>query len=136
MMIFYEDTNVVRLIPVWIASYSISLLDAGKFSHIACSIISPIGALSCRLTLAPVCREATSTLGIHQPVVPRSASCWGISAKKYANICPFNAKWGLYWILNSLSSIGHQTILSNRPGLCIVLRKGRLVSTMIGCAWK
>ena len=75
MMIFSEDMDVARLIPTRITSYSVSLLDAGKSSRMACSIISPTGALSCKPTPAPVCREAPSTLRIHQPALPRSASC-------------------------------------------------------------
>ena len=37
-----------------IASYSVSLLDAGKFSRMACSILSLFGALSYKPTPAPV----------------------------------------------------------------------------------
>ena len=74
MMIFPEDIDVARLIPVRIASYSVSLLDAGKFSRIACSILFLVGALSCKSTLAPVCREAPSTLRIHQSALPGSTS--------------------------------------------------------------
>ena len=37
---------------------------------------------------------------------------------------------------NSLSLIAHQAIRPDRSGLCIVLLKGWLVSTVIGCAWK
>ena len=54
MMSFYEDTDFTRSILVRIASYSISLLDAGKSSRIACSIFSLVGALSCKPTPAPV----------------------------------------------------------------------------------
>ena len=75
MMIFSEDTDVVRSIPTRFASYSVSLLDAGKSSHKACSILSPVGALSCKPTPTPVCREAPSTLRIHQPTLLGSASC-------------------------------------------------------------
>ena len=39
MMIFSEDTDIARLILARIASYSVSLLDAGKSSHMACSIL-------------------------------------------------------------------------------------------------
>ena len=66
MAIFYEDTNVVRSIPARIASYSVSLLDAMKSNSMACCIISPVGALSCKPTPASICREASSTLRIHQ----------------------------------------------------------------------
>ena len=136
MMISYEDTKISRFIPARIASYSASLLDAVKSNRIACSILSSIGALSCKPTPTPVFREAPSTLRIHQLMLPGSTSYWTISAKKFANICPFIAKWGLYWIPNLLSSIAHHAILPDKSSLCIVLRKGRLVSMTIGCAWK
>ena len=54
MMSFYEDIDFARSIPAMITSYSVSLLDAGKSSRMACSIISPVGALSCKLTSAPI----------------------------------------------------------------------------------
>ena len=65
MMIFSEDTEIVRFIPARIASYSVSLLDAGKSNRVACSILSLIGALSCKLTPALICLEEPSTLRIH-----------------------------------------------------------------------
>ena len=46
MMSFYEDTDFARSILARIASYSISLLDAGKPTRMACSILSLVGALS------------------------------------------------------------------------------------------
>ena len=88
MMIFSEDTEIARSIPARIASYSVSLLDAGKPNRIACSILSPTGALSAKPILAPVCREVPSTLRIHQSMLPGSTSCCGISTRKYANIYP------------------------------------------------
>ena len=75
MMIFFEDTEIVRSIAARIASYSASLLDEGKANHIACSILYPVRALSCRLTPTSVCQEATSTLRIHQSALPGSTSC-------------------------------------------------------------
>ena len=48
MMSFYEDTDFARSITPRIASYSVSLLDAGKSSHMACSILSLSGDLSCK----------------------------------------------------------------------------------------
>ena len=96
MMIFFEDTKVARSILARIASYSFSLLDVGKSTRIAYSILSPVGALSYKPTPTLVFREALSTLRIHQPTLPGSASCWGIFAKKSANICSFNATRGLY----------------------------------------
>ena len=136
MMIFYEDMEIVRSIPVRIASYSASLLDAGKFNRIDCSILSSVGGLSCKPTSTPIYWDAPSTLSIHQSELPGSTSCWGIYAKTSSNICHFIAKRGLYWMPNSLSSIAHRAILLDKLGLCMVLRKGRLVSMMIGCAWK
>ena len=55
MMIFSEDTEITRSIPARIASYSASLLDAGKYNRIAYSIISSVRALSCKSTPAPIC---------------------------------------------------------------------------------
>ena len=133
-MIFSEDTEFARSIPARIASYSASLLDAGKSNCIACSILSPVGALSCKPTSTPVCQEVPSTLRIHQSALPESVSYWGISAKKSANICPFITKRGLYWILNLLSSIAHRAILPGKSGLFMVLRKRRLVNMTIRCA--
>ena len=126
----------MRSIPARIASYSTSLLDAGKSNRIACSILSPVGAISCKSTLTPVYRGVPSTLRIHQSALSGSTFCWGISAKKYVNLCPFIAKQGLYWIPIFLSSIAHRAILLDKSGLCMVLRKERLVSMMIGHAWK
>ena len=61
MMIFSKDMDIVRLIPTMIALYLASLLEAGKSRHMACSIISPVGDLSCSPRLALVCPEAPST---------------------------------------------------------------------------
>ena len=47
MMIFSEDLEIARLIPGMIASYSASLFEARKSKCMACSIISPVGALCC-----------------------------------------------------------------------------------------
>ena len=132
MMIFSKDTEIVRSILDRIVSYSTSFLDVGSLNCIACFILSPVRALSCKPTPAPVYLEAPSTLRFHQSELPEFASCWGISAKNSA----FIAKRGLYWIPNSLSSIVHRAILLNKLGLCMVLCKGRLVNTTIGCAWK
>ena len=37
---------------------------------------------------------------------------------------------------NSLSSIAHRAICPERSSLYIVLLRGRLVSIVLGCAWK
>ena len=55
MMIFSEDTEIVSSISARIASHLGSLLDTRKSNHITCSIFSPVGALSCKLTPASVC---------------------------------------------------------------------------------
>ena len=65
MMIFSKDTKIARLILARIASYSVSLLDTGKFNRMACFILYPVGALTVKPTPAPVFREAPSTLRIH-----------------------------------------------------------------------
>ena len=65
MMSFYEDADFVRLIPARIALYSVSLLNTRKSNRMVCSIISPVGALSCKPTLAPVWQEAPSILRVH-----------------------------------------------------------------------
>ena len=96
MMSFSEDANFERSTPARIASYSVSLLDAGKSSCMAFYILSPIEALSCKPTLTPVWRETSSTLRIHQPTLPGPHPNGGSSAKKSANIYPFNAMRGLY----------------------------------------
>ena len=54
MMSFSEDIDFVRLTLARIALYSVSLLDTGKSSRMACSILSPVGALSCKSTPTPV----------------------------------------------------------------------------------
>ena len=75
MMIFSEDTEIARSIPARIASYSTSLLDAKKYNRIVYSIISPIGALSCRPTPVPIFQEAPSALRIHESALLGSVSC-------------------------------------------------------------
>ena len=55
MMIFSKDTEIAKSIPARIASYFVSLLDAGKPNCMACSILYPVGALSVKPTPAPVC---------------------------------------------------------------------------------
>ena len=88
MMIFLEDTDVARSIPTRIDSYLVSLLESSLMTY---SILSYVGDLSCKPTPAPACREALSTLRIHQRFI-RVCVLLG----KSANICPFNAKRGLY----------------------------------------
>ena len=66
MMIFSEDTKIARSIPIIIASYSASLLEAGKSKRMACSIISMVGALSCSPSPTFDCRKVPSSFRIHQ----------------------------------------------------------------------
>ena len=54
MMSFSKDTDFARLTSARIASYLVSLLDEGKSSFMACSILSLVGALSYKLTPALV----------------------------------------------------------------------------------
>ena len=65
MMIFSEDMKIAKSITARIASYSASLLDAGKSNYIACSILFPIWVISCKPIPALVYQEASSTLRIH-----------------------------------------------------------------------
>ena len=95
IMIFSKDTEIARSIPARIASYSISLLDTRKSNRIAYSILSSVGALSCKPTPAPVCREAPSTLSIHQSTLPGSVYCWGILLKSLPISIPLLAS-GVY----------------------------------------
>ena len=75
MMIFSEDIEIARSIPTMIASYLASLLEAGKFRRMGCSMISPVEALSCSPKRAPVCHEPPSTFRIHQSKLSNSISC-------------------------------------------------------------
>ena len=47
---------MARSSPVTIASYSDSLLEAGKSKRMTCSITSPVGASSCSPSPAPIYR--------------------------------------------------------------------------------
>ena len=75
MIIFLKDTEIARSIPAMIASYSTSLLEEGKSKRMACSIISPVGALSSNPRPAPVFHEAPSTFRAHQLELYGSISC-------------------------------------------------------------
>ena len=75
MMIFSENTEIAKSSLAMIASYSASLLEAGKFSCMAYSMTSPVGALSCSPRPAPICHEAPSTFKVHQPKLSSSISC-------------------------------------------------------------
>ena len=75
MIIFSKDTKIARSTPAVIASYSALLLEAGKSKRMACSIISPVGALSYSPRPALVYREMTSTFRVQQPDPYGSISC-------------------------------------------------------------
>ena len=74
MMIFSKDMEIERSSPAIIASYSASLLEAEKFKHMACYIISPIKASSCSPSPTPVCRKVPSTFSVHQLELPNFIS--------------------------------------------------------------
>ena len=75
MMIFSEDMEVARLSLAIIVSYSASLLETEKFKRMACSMTSPVGALSCSPRLDPVYHEAPSTFRVHHLEPSGSISC-------------------------------------------------------------
>ena len=75
MIIFSEDTEIVRSIPAMIASYSASLLEAGKSKRMACFIISSVGALICSPSPAPAYSEVPSTFRVHQRELSDFVSC-------------------------------------------------------------
>ena len=91
--------------PAIMASYSDSLLEALKPRQTACSILSPIGEVNCRLMSAPDCLEAPSTQRVHQPFLSGQVSGCGISTRKSAKTSPFFESLGLYWMPYSLNSI-------------------------------
>ena len=99
------DIAAANLIPARMTSYFDSLFEALKPSRIACSILSPLEDFSYRPMSTPVCRDAPSTLRVHQFKLSEYVSGWGISARKSAKTCPFLANLSLYWIPYSLSSI-------------------------------
>ena len=98
------DIATASSIPARMASYSDSFFEALKPSLIACSILSPLGDFSCRPMPTPVCRDAPSTLRVHQFKLFGHVSVRGISSRKSARTCPFLANLGLYWIPYSLNS--------------------------------
>ena len=74
MIIFSKNTKISRSISAMIASYSASLLEAGKSKRMACSIISTIGALSYSPSPTHVYHEAPSTFKVHQSELSGSIS--------------------------------------------------------------
>ena len=118
------------------ASLSDSLLEALNSIRIACSILSPDGDFNYKSIPATVCLDAPSMLSVHQSELSGRVSDWRSSAMKYTSTCPFFESLGLYWMSYSLSLIAQRAILPDKSGLCIVLRRGRSVSTIMGCAWK
>ena len=75
MMILSKDTEITRPSPSIIASYSTSLLEAGKSKRMACSIISPVRASSCSPSPALVCHKAPSTFRVYQSGLSDFISC-------------------------------------------------------------
>ena len=130
------DTTVASSSPARMASYSDSLLEALNPSCIEYLILSPDRVLNFKPMPATDCLEASSILRVHQSELSRHVYDWGSSAMKSTSTCPFFESLGLYWIPYSLSSTAHRAILLYKSGLCIVLRRGRLVNTTMGCAWK
>ena len=72
------DTVTASSIPANMASYSDSLLEALKPKWITCSILSPVEDLSYKRMMAPVWRDAPSTLRIHHVMLPWLTPDWGI----------------------------------------------------------
>ena len=81
--------------PTIMAPYSDSL-EALKPKQTACSILSPVGEINCRLILAPDCLEAPSTQRVHHPFSFGQVLGCGISTRKSAKTCPFFESLGLY----------------------------------------
>ena len=106
MIIFFEDMEIVKSIPAMIASYLASLLEAGKSKRMACSIISPIGALSCNP------RQLLSVMKRHPHSESTSQSCLvpflveGFSLKSQPVLAPLTP---------SEVFIGYQTLSIQLP---------------------
>ena len=129
----------VRFNPVKIASYSTSLLEAGKPSWIAYSRSFPIGDCKIRPTLELEALDVPSTWSAHHPSsgeYARWGGFWGNSAIESAMTCPFNANLGWYLILYSLNSMTHLNILLDRSDLCQILLTSWFVSIVTWWAWK
>ena len=61
-----DDIVAANSIPSRMASYYVSLFEALKPIRIACLILSAPGDFNYRPMPAPVCRDAPSTLRVHQ----------------------------------------------------------------------
>ena len=120
--------------PARMALYYDSLLEGLNPSRIAYSILSLDRDFNCKPMPTSVCLDAPSMLSFHQSELTRRVSNWGSFVMKSTNTCPFFESLGLYWMPYSLSSIVQRAILPDKSGLCIVLRRGRSVSTTMGCA--
>ena len=92
MMSFSEDTDFARSILARISLYLVSLLDERESSFMAYSILSPYGALSCKPTPTPFWQEESSTLRVHQSVLPWSTSSYSSSAKKIYQYLPLQCQ--------------------------------------------
>ena len=111
------DIAVANSIPARMTSYSNSLFEALKPSQTSCSILSPPGEFNYMPMSAPVWRDTSSTLRVHQFKLSGHVSGWGIYARKSTRTCPFLANLVLYWIPYSLSSIAQRAILPDKSGL-------------------
>ena len=123
-------------IPDKRASYSDSLLEALMPNRISYSILSLVGDFNYRPIPTPVCLDAPSTLSVHQFELSGCVLDGWISTMMSAKTYPFFDSLGLYWMPYSLSLIDQNAILPEKSGLWSVLRRGRPVSTTMGCAWK
>ena len=126
------DRARARFNPDKMASYSASLLEAGKPSRMACSRCSPVGDYSRSPTPDPDDREAPSTRKVHHSFSVDSCRWLGFreySSTKSTITWPFMDNLGWNSIPNSLNSIAHCSILLVKSGLCRMLRRGWSVST-------
>ena len=117
-------------------SYSASLFDALNRRQNDCSIISPVGDLSCISIPDPCLDEAPSTCNFHVWVFDLASSLGTSSMTKSASTYAFELVRGLYSMSYSLSSIAHFANLPNWLGLWSTVLKGCDVMTMIECDWK
>ena len=123
--------------PTIIASYSTSLLDAGKSRQTDYSRGFPIKESSTSPTPASNTRDALFTCKIHQWLMVLVCTHFlGSLTIKFARIWPFSDKCGLYCMSYSLNSIAHFIIRPDRSGLCKVTFNGWFVKIVTWCAWK
>ena len=118
------------------ASYSASLLDVWNPNLSAYSMSIPSGEVRIRPAPLPCAFEAPSTESFQ---VEKSVAAWASlagsadanSMTESAKTCPFIAVFGLYLILNSLSSMAYFISLPEVSGLCNTCFIGYSVGTSI-----